>query len=397
MLSQKQKRLISFGHREGTICLSVGVIRSGKTWASVFGFMLYTQTLDKPYTHLVLGRKSRVIELEILSTMKIVAEMLQVKYNYIGYKYTVEIGNQTYIIAAGQDELSTDRIQGITAHSALIDEGTLLPEKFFNTALSRLTFSDSKCWVTCNPSYPLHYLKTKWLDAGQCAEDYQFEFTDNPILTKETVDRYYNTFSGMFAKRMVEGLWCAAEGLIWPTFTQEADKRKPLRTDLGIDYGPASTTAISIFASYKGDEYSVLDSVGIKGGSNRVNKTDRELADIIVDIAKKYKCGAAYLDPAASSLRTELLQRKDRGFSCRKADNNVLPGIQVIGSALTHGDLTVHPRCTSLITELDSYSWDPDKEDTILKVNDHHCDALRYVGMAKIRRVSEAVSLPDGF
>ena len=73
-----------------------------------------------------------------------------------------------------------------TIHSALIDEATLMSENFFETAMSRLTFQNSKVWATCNPSFPLHYIKTKWIDQGKFLDHIQFSFEDNPALDEET-------------------------------------------------------------------------------------------------------------------------------------------------------------------------------------------------------------------
>ena len=142
MLSEKQKSLIGFANDQGTVSLSVGVIRSGKSYAAAIGFMLHTQRLEDPYTHLILGKKLRVLETELLPTMQEMAANIGAGYRYSRSDQILNIGDQKYIVAAGNDERSQDRVQGITAHSAIIDEATLVPEGFWQAAVSRMTYQD---------------------------------------------------------------------------------------------------------------------------------------------------------------------------------------------------------------------------------------------------------------
>ena len=206
-LSPKQRQVIQFAKEPGQTCLSVGTIRSGKTYANILAFMLYTQSLTAPYKHLLLGKKFRVLETELLPTIKELLDALGVQWKYARSAQELYAGGQTYCMGGGNDETSQDRIRGLTIHSALLDEGTQLPETYFVMAMSRLSFDDGKVWITCNPASPLHYLKSKWIDKGLIDRHYQFEFADNPTLTEETIERYRKRFAGVFAKRMVDGLW----------------------------------------------------------------------------------------------------------------------------------------------------------------------------------------------
>ena len=409
MLSPKQQDLIGFANEPGAVSLSVGAVRSGKTYAATAAFTLYTQQLPIPYTHLILGRKLRQIELEVLPEIEDIARSIGAPYLYTRGDQTISMGDQKYVLAAGNDETSVDRLQGITVHSVLVDEATLVPHGFFKTAVSRMTFPDSKLWAMCNPGHPLHWLKTDWIDNGMVDQHLQFTFDDNPTLSDEVKARNRRLFSGVFAKRMVEGLWAAADGLIYPQYiVEELDSVSWTidKTVCGVDYGVATTTAMCILQRLKHrvtgvTKYHVPVSQEIIGGSDKKNKTDVELCDAILDFVEPHDVASVILDPSAASLRAEFLKRPRRP-RIRKAKNDIIPGVRLTGALLAHGELTLSERCESLVGEkgeFKSYQWDDVKDDTVVKENDHSCDALRYAVMELCQRPGRTgpVPIPEGF
>ena len=158
-LTEKQRHLAAWGTRDGLIALSEGSVRSGKTFSAVIGFVAYTMALREPYKHLVLGRKLRVMESEILPTMRRLIDGFGGRSAYTRKDGILRAGNQEYHFVAGNDNKASDRLTGLTCHSALIDEATLIPQGFWEIGLTRLMFPGSKVWATCNPSGPRHWLK----------------------------------------------------------------------------------------------------------------------------------------------------------------------------------------------------------------------------------------------
>ena len=394
-LSTKQKRVVQFAKSSGQTCLSVGTIRSGKTYASVLAFILYTQSLPRPYKHLLLGKKFRVLETEIMPTIKSLLDGLGIPWKYARSAQELYAGGQIYCMGGGNDETSQDRIRGLTIHSALIDESTQLPESYFDMAMSRLSFDDGKVWITCNPASPLHFLKTKWLDRGLIDAHYQFEFGDNPTLTAETIERYRKRFGGVFAKRMIDGLWAAADGLVYPDYTTETldwswtehTEYTATRCTFGIDYGTASVTAFVPLlrlrrSNSKDIKWYVPETKHIEAGYGdagwKNTKTDNELAEQLIEFAEPYRPNSVAVDPSATSFRNTLKRWPGRNFNLRRAYNDVLPGIRIVNVALGHDKVTISPDARKLIDELDSYAWDDDADEKPIKQNDHHVDALRY-------------------
>lgn len=95
-----------------------------------------------------------------------------------------------------------------------------------------------------------------------------------------------------------------------------------------------------------------------------------------------------YLDPSAQGLAEEI-KRACRAANVpvmvRDAENDVKLGISRVQKALTFGILGISPKQPNLIRELGVYAYDPKsiekgKEEPI-KLDDHCCDALRYLVM----------------
>ena len=402
MISEKQKTLVTFGERPGKTCLAVGTVRSGKTYSSAVGLILHTQKLKESYTHFILGRKLKVMENEIVPVFRKIGKALGLPTDHI-YNITdqrIRMGGQTYFLIAGADERAAERLQGFTCHSMLIDEATIVPKSFLEMALSRMTFSAGRCWLTCNPSHPLHYLKTDWIDGGRVSEHHQFTFEDNPTLEESVKESLRAQFTGVFAKRMIEGLWYAGDGLVYPEFRRRKrpDEVDIVRTDIGVDYGPASTTAAVALQTLRDRTYHVPSVTGWLGGAEMINKTDRELCDGVTKFAKVWGAKSVCKDPSAASFHAELLRAPGRTFSVRNARNDIVPGIRKLGAALATGLVTLDEsvEVEPLLNEMKSYCWDVKKPDVPHKEHDHYCDALRYVAVDTIRDVFENVPLPEG-
>ena len=407
-LTAKQRLAASWGTRDGLVCLSEGTVRSGKTFSSIIGFAAYTLSLPEPHKHLILGRKLRVLEAEVLPTMRNMVQGFGGEYNYTRKDNIVRAGKQEYHLIAGNDNSAADRITGLTCHSALIDEATLVPESFWNMALTRLSFPTSKVWATCNPQGPRHWLKRKWIDKGRVSERHKFNFEDNPVLTEAVKVRYRNTFSGVFARRMVHGLWAQAEGLIYydvrtTKFVQSKGQRI-IKTVVGGDYGAASPSAFT-FVNVIADNdagclrYHVPLSVHVAGGRGGKNKSDDELCAILMRNASLFpNMKACYLDYAAASMRNALHKKPGRTFNVYKANKLIVPGIRLCSNLFSTGRLTIDPDgARPLLDELASYSWNEKRDDSPLDKDDHHCDALRYAIMGvALHEYQGAISLPQG-
>lgn len=86
-----------------------------------------------------------------------------------------------------------------------------------------------------------------------------------------------------------------------------------------------------------------------------------------------------YADPSGKQL-IESLRRE--GLRVLPASNEVVPGISLVHEYLKSGRLRIFRNLKHTIDELNTYSWETDRNDNLLdrprKENDHLMDALRY-------------------
>ena len=399
MISEKQKAVVNFANEGGSLLLSCGPVRSGKTFANTLGFLLFTQSLDQPYEHLILGRNQDTLDSACIKPMTKLAEALGVDSHYRPHKSWLRIGRQEYHVRGGENTASASAIQGLTAHSGLFDEVTLFPRPFFEMGLSRLTFPDSKLWASCNPEGPVHFIKTDFMDAGKFDAVFDFEFKDNPALSKETRQRLESLYAGVFYERKIKGVWAAAEGLVFPIFkiTQSPPGRgsKLKSCALGVDVGNATTSAILAMQNYQNDKHRIIDERTLRGkrGSGR---TDDEIVQAVAEIAAEHGAEVVIVDPAAASTIEALRAYPQRKWRVKRAKNQIIPGVRHTGAALASGKVTISPKCKELIKELEGYQWGENEKPK--KENDHHADALRYLCMSEVKRAMNygPIPLPHG-
>ena len=408
-LSPKQRDVASFVADSKYFLLCEGAFRSGKTFIITFYFFFFTQLLKRTYHHLVLGRNRGIIETEILPKLKLLADVCRVQYHYTRYDGTLSIGSQVYHVIAGNDDRDKERLYGYTMHTMLCTEITRVPEEFFKAATTRLTFDGGKIFADCNPEGPEHWVKKDWIDRGIVDVRKHFTFEDNPILSEAKKEQFRKQYAGVFARRMVDGVWAQADGLIYPSYREPArrdGRGRPKRIDIGVDYGSSSPSAICELSQWD-DGISIVTFAERKHASPAQNPTDKDLADWIEARAWRVNAASLILDPSAVSLRAELRHRKSypakrdqpRKWSLVKGKNDLLPGIRFCSSELEHGNIRIKPgnATKSWRSEQQDYSWSEDEEDTPIEVNAHTLAAFRYVAYTRLgRRGGKAQTKPRG-
>ena len=88
-----------------------------------------------------------------------------------------------------------------------LDEAVLMPESFYNQATARLSIEGAKVFINCNPSSPHHWFYKNVLKKLKAKDGLYVHFSmeDNLSLSQDTLDRYKKQYSGVFAKRYIEG------------------------------------------------------------------------------------------------------------------------------------------------------------------------------------------------
>ena len=377
------KQIESFNDADARINFWFGAVRSGKTFASIF--KLIDEIKNGPQGNvMIVGVNRDSIQRNVLVEL----------YNLLGFpcpssKSTEAMlyGRHIYFVGA-HDESSVKRIQGSTLAIAYVDEAPCIPAPFWKMLLSRLSVKGAKLLATGNPEGPYHWLKREFLDRKDELDlkAWHFNLDDNPVLDAKYKESLKKEYSGMWYKRFILGEWAVAEGLIYSNFDEVNIYDQPSNNAqfyaVGIDYGTTNATA-AVLAAINTRVWPQIRIESEYYWDSRVrgrSKTDSELAEDLKDFIKGKDVRAVYVDPAAASLKLEL-RRMD--MPVYDAVNDVLLGIKITDKFISNKNLVVHKSCSTLIQQIHTYSWcakAADRgEDKPEKVNDHICDATRYL------------------
>ena len=114
--------------------------------------------------------------------------------------------------------------------------------------------------------------------------------------------------------------------------------------------------------------------------------TDQEYYEALEQLAGDLPVEQVIVDPSAASFIAVV--RKAGRFRIRRANNEVLPGIQLVAQLLRAGTLLIGRDCKAAIREFSLYSWQESGErDQPVKENDHAMDDIRYFCMTVLRRM----------
>lgn len=400
--SRKQKRILAWWlpespayGKEGII--ADGAIRSGKTVSMSLSFVMWAMESFQEQNFGMCGKTIGSFRRNVLQVLKLMLGSRGYGLKDHRADNLVEISRNGvtnyFYIFGGKDERSQDLVQGITLAGAFFDEVALMPESFVNQATGRCSVEGSKFWFNCNPEGPFHWFKRNWIDkAGEKSLAYlHFTMDDNLSLSEKIKARYRSMYAGVFYQRYVLGLWCVAEGLVYDMF----DRTKHVLNGCNVkdpcyvscDYGVQNATVFLLWSKDGAGKWICCREYYYSGRDKQKQKTDREFADDLAGWLDGAKPAQIIMDPSAASFIAELRQR---GYSVKKAKNDVLDGIRFVASLLNREQIAVSEHYVETIKEFASYVWDEKAadrgEDKPLKQNDHCMDALRYFCFTKLRK-----------
>lgn len=237
--------------------------------------------------------------------------------------------------------------------------------------------------VTFNPWSERHWLKPTFFDDDTKLNNtfsYTTTYRVNEWLDEVDIARYEDLYrtNPRRARIVCDGDWGVAEGLVFENFeVKEFDWVKKLKekqvvahgSDFGFTQDP--TTLISTIVDLKNKELWIYDEHYQRG-----MLTD-EIYQMYLD--KGLKNAKIIADSAEKRLITEI---KRKGISnlkpSIKGQGSIMQGVQFIQGFKIY----VHPTCEHTIEELNTYTFDQDKDGNWLNkpidANNHLMDALRY-------------------
>ena len=405
-----QKQLEYFRTASHRFNFKVGAVRSGKSFGDIAHMILFRIRERRGLSGLnvIMGVSKSTIERNVLAPMREIYGLSIV--GTINSQNIARIAGEEVHCLGAEKISQVAKIQGASIKYCYGDEIAKWSEEVFDILPSRLDKEYSCMDGACNPEHPLHWLKS-FIDRDDI-DIYVQHYTifDNPFLPKSFVDNLCTEYEGtVYYQRFILGLWALAEGLIYPSFTDaligdlSAYTNAPTDYALSIDYGTQNAFAALLWAKY-GNTWVIIDEYYYSGRDTGTQKTDEEYAtDLdafvkpIMDARKAqaekdrtyFRKLKTVIDPSAASF-IEALDRRSN-YSVIKADNDVADGIRETYTCMKQGHIKILRSCKNLIAELNGYVWDEKAgDDRPLKVNDHACDAMRYMvktyGLARPRK-----------
>lgn len=395
MISEKQLKILAFPYTKYEAIICDGAIRSGKSSIMMWAFVKWGMMNFDGQRFAICGKSVDSCIKNVIQpflAMSLARETYRLRWRRIDKVLEVQNGNTTNLfeVFGGKDESSFALIQGRTLAGVLLDEVALQPRSFVEQALARCSVTGSRFWFNCNPGPPSHWFYQEWIKQTERHKALHLHFLleDNPALDPEIVERYKNTYAGVFYRRYILGEWCVADGLVYPMF----DKAKHIATEqhsggvyyISIDYGTLNPTAMGLWQMRNGKAV-MLKEYYYDGRKQKRQKTDEEYADDLEAFAEGYQIERVIVDPSAASFK-ETLRRRGK-FAVMDANNAVLDGIRLTGSLLLAGRILFDASCENTFDEFGSYCWDEKKEtDAVVKESDHAMDMIRYFVYTIMRR-----------
>jgi PBSX family phage terminase large subunit len=342
-------------------------------------------------------------------------------------KMRFEYQNGSILAYGGMaDEEQKEAIRSIGQAGAIdiawMEEASRFKEEDYNEILGRMR-GQAAPWrqilLSTNPDGPYHWIRRRMI-LGREASVYEAGPLDNPYNPADYIDSL-RKLTGVTRLRLLDGKWAQSEGVIWDwddrihaqsksellASTVRDTNISPVVDNDGILIPNPDVTqsiAVGVDWGFTGRGTMLVCGMDVKRDVRtifEVSKSQRTI-DWWIDkaqwVMETFSPDIFVCDPA----RPEFLQQFiEAGIPAIAANNDVLYGIERVTEKLAHEDggepsLFVYTDCleevdevchskgfpTSLLEEIPGYVWAENKagvQEKPKKVNDHSCDALRYV------------------
>lgn len=394
MLSEKQQSILAFPYTKYQALVCDGAVRSGKTSLMMVAFIDWAMDNYSNTRFGICGKTVDSTQKNIVAPyigMSRTKQKYRAKWRRSDKLLEVSRGNVTnwFEVFGGKDESSFMLIQGRTFAGVLMDEVALMPRSFVEQAMARCSVAGARFWFSCNPSSPNHWFYQEWIKDPKVHNVLylQFRMEDNPSLTKETLELYRSTYRGVFYKRYILGLWCAAEGLIYLQFAED-EKRYYIRREevpklsyieIGADVGGNASNHAYVAAGYTAarDVMYVLKAWSYKATGVTVTQYRNNLLKFADEIYNDYGfLDTIWIDNAEAAIVNEVAAHSRyhvRG--CIKEE--ILDRIRCADVLFSQDRIKiVAEECEDLCDGLRSAVWDEKHDDQPLDDGSYNRDII---------------------
>lgn len=365
-----------------------GATRSGKTYLDYYIIPKRIRACKGQGLIVLIGNTKGTLDRNILDPMRNIWGN-ELVGNVSGDNTINLFGKKCYIIGADKSSQSS-KLQGAGIEYCYGDEITTWNEQVFTMLKSRLDKPNSIFDGTCNPENPGHWFK-KFLDSDADIFKQHYTIDDNPFNSREFVENLKKEYWGtVYYDRYILGNWVAAEGLVYPTFSESRHivdlKKDPEGTYyISIDYGTSNPTSMGLWCVNESGATRVREFYH-DSRKKLVQYTDEEYYTRLLDLACGHIISSIVIDPSAASF-IQTIKRHGK-FSIKKANNSVIDGIRTTNTFLQQNKLLFNKCCHDSIREFGLYCWDTNAlEDKVIKQNDHAMDDIRYFCSTILKKI----------
>lgn len=393
--------------------VNVGPAGVGKTRSILTAFGIYLMNLkEKGYTKLHFALMGRTLGTIKRNMGNVLSELFGENFKYDnsrinGIVVDARLFNYPLFFIGLNDTNAETRIRGLSdITGAILDEHTLISEEQYSLILFRIRggiqlpepYVNNWLVSSTNPDSPRHWLLKNYIKKDlikvinwRCSDanwdGFESYIADIKEQTRHDKSRY---------ERFVLGRWTLAEGLVYSAFSPknvvegQVDYSQIKRTWVSADYGSNHKTSIQVHhMTYQGiriiSQVYEYERTAVSDIAHKIvtlidveteqlipyRQTFYGHEDIVINV---------YVDPAAQALQDEL---RKLGISPINAKNSHKDGIAYVNSQFSDCLLYIlrNEGTQLLIDEIYNYKYNPSekaKDGEVIKINDDHCDALRY-------------------
>ena len=304
-------------------------------------------------------------------------------YRHNRSEQRIEIIGGGEILYFGLDDPA--KIGSTPATGAGVDEAVELDEADWSALRGRIRVKldglPNQLYGACNPGPPTHFLADRFgLAVGKEAKpDCKAITTCTPenFLLPKTYVHDISTFVGVARQRFYEGLWVAAEGLVFPQLLDcfIPDQKPPHGYNVGgVDFGwrnPFAALGGTIYPSEGGKPilYIWFEEYG----------AEVPIQEHAITMGRGFPDEDCvwYCDPEDPEAIRDL---RKYGCTAKKAWKKIVYGIDAVNELTRNDQLFISDRCEKTKAEAGVYCYneDDEKEKPVDKFN-HAMDALRYL------------------
>lgn len=296
--------------------------------------------------------------------------------------YTIVLPNDSVLLFKGLDD--SEKIKSITDITDIwCEECTELSEDEFTQLDLRLRANVPGLQILCsfNPVSKVNWVYKQWFAVQKDYPNTMILHTNykhNRFLPSEYIEALEDKqkTNPNYYKIYALGEFCTLDRLVFNNWQRQDFDYKSIKGELlvGLDFGFITDISALVASILQEDE----KKIWIFKTWGDTGKTNEDLAQVIKALGLSK---SIIIADCAEQKSIEELKRCGitRVRPSKKGADSVIHGVQ----KLQNYEIIVHPSCEGIVTELENYAWQKDKQtgEYINKPIDafnHYLDALRY-------------------